>query len=99
VSDGYLYDVIANGVRTMPAYGHQVAPADRWAITAYIRALQRSQYAREEDVPPSIRAEIGSSVGGAGEAALPGEDSGEAVEDTAAGGQADTSAAAGGRNQ
>ena len=99
VSDGYLYDVIANGVRTMPAYGHQVPPADRWAITAYIRALQRSQYAREEDVPPSIRAEIGSSVGGAGQAALPGDETGGAAADTAAGGQADTSAAAGGRNQ
>lgn len=49
--DGYLYDVIANGVRSMPSYGHEIAPADRWAIVAYIRALQRSQDAGPEDVP------------------------------------------------
>lgn len=58
VPDGYLYDVIANGVRTMPPYGHQVPPADRWAIVAYIRALQRSQYASAEDVPENIRGDL-----------------------------------------
>lgn len=56
--DGYLYDVISNGVRTMPPYGHQVQPADRWAIVAYIRALQRSQYASAEDVPADVRGGI-----------------------------------------
>ena len=45
VPDGYIYAVIANGVRNMPSYGHEIAPADRWAIVAYIRALQRSQNA------------------------------------------------------
>lgn len=54
-SDGYLYDVITNGVRTMPAYGHQVAVADRWAIVSYIRALQRSQNASLDDIPPDER--------------------------------------------
>lgn len=58
VADGYLYDTIANGVRTMPSYGHQVPPADRWAIVAYIRALQRSQYASPEDVPAGIRSDV-----------------------------------------
>ncbi len=43
--DGYLFDVIANGKNTMSAYGHQVEPQDRWAIVAYIRALQLSQNA------------------------------------------------------
>lgn len=43
--DGYYYDVIANGIRSMPGYAQQIPVADRWAITAYIRALQRSQYA------------------------------------------------------
>jgi mono/diheme cytochrome c family protein len=51
VPDGYLYDVILNGVRSMPSYGFEVAPADRWAIVAYVRALQRSQNAGPEDVP------------------------------------------------
>jgi mono/diheme cytochrome c family protein len=39
-SDGELYHTIANGVRTMPAYGHQVKVQDRWAIVAYLRVLQ-----------------------------------------------------------
>ncbi|NNE68891.1 MAG: cytochrome c [Rhodothermales bacterium] len=45
VPDGYLFEVIGNGVRSMPGYAQQIPVADRWAITAYIRALQRSQYA------------------------------------------------------
>lgn len=44
VPDGYLFDVISNGVRSMPGYAQQIPVADRWAITSYIRALQRSQY-------------------------------------------------------
>ena len=54
-SDGYLYDVIQNGVNTMPSYGHEMAAADRWAIVAYIRALQRSQAASGGDVPVADR--------------------------------------------
>jgi mono/diheme cytochrome c family protein len=54
-SDGYLYEVIANGVRTMPAYGPQIAVADRWAIVAYMRALQLSQHAPETAVPGDQR--------------------------------------------
>ena len=58
VSDGYLYDVIANGVRNMPPYAHQLAVRDRWAIVTYIRALQRSQNAQEEDLPESVLTRI-----------------------------------------
>lgn len=54
--DGYFFDVITNGVRTMPGYGQLVPVADRWAIVSYIRALQRSQNATEEDVPPEVLA-------------------------------------------
>lgn len=54
-SDGYLFDVITNGVRTMPAYRKQVPVADRWAIVLYIRALQQSRNATMEDVPVSMR--------------------------------------------
>lgn len=50
--DGYLYDVITHGVRTMAGYGQQVPVADRWAIVSYLRALQRSQNAGASDVPP-----------------------------------------------
>jgi mono/diheme cytochrome c family protein len=42
---GHLYNTITHGIRTMPAYGPQVPEADRWAIVAYIRALQLSQRA------------------------------------------------------
>jgi len=52
--DGYLYAVVANGVRSMPGYGRQVPVADRWAIVAYIRALQRSQHAEASDVPAGV---------------------------------------------
>ena len=54
IEDGYLYDVIAHGIRTMPAYGPQIPVADRWAIVAYIRAMQRSQHAVEADIPRDI---------------------------------------------
>jgi hypothetical protein len=53
--DGQIYDVITHGVRNMPAYRHQVPPDDRWAIAAYLRALQRSRDATVEDVPTEPR--------------------------------------------
>ena len=48
---GHLYSVIANGYGSMPEYASQVGPEDRWAIVAYIRALQLSQNARAADIP------------------------------------------------
>ena len=48
---GYFFDVITNGFGSMPDYGSQIPPRDRWAIVAYIRALQLSQGATAEDVP------------------------------------------------
>lgn len=64
VADGYVYDVIANGIRNMPGYGHQVPVADRWAIVAHVRALQKSQYTRPEEVPASLRNRIEQGVSG-----------------------------------
>ncbi len=55
VSDGYIYDVIANGYGSMYSYGSRVPPRDRWAIVAYIRALQRSQNAQAGDLPANIK--------------------------------------------
>jgi mono/diheme cytochrome c family protein len=46
----YFY-VMTNGYGAMPDYSAQLAPADRWAVAAYIRALQLSQNAKESDVP------------------------------------------------
>jgi mono/diheme cytochrome c family protein len=41
--DGQFFSTISNGIRNMPAYRHNIPVADRWAIVAYIRALQFSQ--------------------------------------------------------
>lgn len=57
-ADGHLYDVITNGVRNMPAYKYQIPVDDRWAIVAYVRALQRSQRATLNDVPENKRSEL-----------------------------------------
>ncbi len=48
VQDGYFYDVISNGFGQMSSYAAQVKPADRWAIVAYVRALQLSRRAPAE---------------------------------------------------
>lgn len=53
--DGYLYDVIANGYGVMPAYRAQIPVDDRWAIVAYMRALQLSQGAAVDTLPPEDR--------------------------------------------
>lgn len=50
-ADGDLFDVITNGRRTMPGYKSQIVTQDRWAIIAYVRALQRAAHAKPEDVP------------------------------------------------
>ncbi|MFH1466299.1 MAG: cytochrome c [Pseudomonadota bacterium] len=55
---GYYYGVVADGVRTMPGYAPQIPAEDRWAIAAYLVALQRSQDASLEDVPPEQRATL-----------------------------------------
>jgi mono/diheme cytochrome c family protein len=51
----HFYDVITNGYGAMYSYADHVAPEDRWAITAYIRALQASASAQIADVPPDAR--------------------------------------------
>lgn len=58
VEDAHIYDVITRGYGTMYDYKASVRPADRWAIVGYIRALQRSQNATIEDVPPADRATL-----------------------------------------
>ena len=58
---GHFFDVITNGFGAMPSYAPQVPVNDRWAIIAYIRALQLSEHATVNDVPPNLR----SSLGGA----------------------------------
>lgn len=57
-TDGELFHIITNGVRKMPAYGPQIPVQDRWAIVAYVRALERSRHATPADVPPEQRAAL-----------------------------------------
>lgn len=55
---GYFYDVITNGFGAMQSYASMVPVRDRWAIVAYIRALQLSQNATLADVPPAEQARL-----------------------------------------
>ena len=52
---GYFFDVMTNGFSTMPSYASQVPVEDRWAIAAYIRALQLSQGLHLTDLTPKDR--------------------------------------------
>ena len=58
MSDGEIFNTITHGKNTMMSYGGNVMVNDRWAIIAYLRALQRSQRATEADVPADRRAEL-----------------------------------------
>lgn len=52
---GYLVDVVSRGHGSMPSYAAQIPPADRWAIIAYVRALQFSRHAPVSELPPGVR--------------------------------------------
>lgn len=56
--DRHFYDVITNGDGIMYSYAERVSPPDRWAIVAYIRALQLSQNAQVAKLPPDVRARL-----------------------------------------
>ncbi len=53
---GELFNTISVGIRNMPAHGSQIPLQDRWAIVAYVKALQKSRHATLEDVPENERA-------------------------------------------
>ncbi len=54
----HFFNVITNGIGVMSGYAAQITPEDRWAIIAYVRALQLSQDARISDVPAAERATL-----------------------------------------
>ncbi|WP_210345585.1 cytochrome c [Bradyrhizobium sp. CCBAU 53421] len=56
--DQHFFDAITNGYGAMYSYAARILPQDRWAIVAYIRALQLSRRASIEDVPPDERAKL-----------------------------------------
>jgi mono/diheme cytochrome c family protein len=55
---GHYFDVITNGYGSMPPYRTMIRTEDRWAIIAYIRALQLSQNARAEDAAPAAQSKL-----------------------------------------
>lgn len=67
--DGYMFFIIRNGVRTMPAYGHTLNERDAWAVVSYVRALQATRAGTIEDVPENRRGDVNkpqaSATGGA----------------------------------
>lgn len=63
VPNGYIYDVITNGFGGMLGYSAQIPPPDRWAIIAYVRALQLSRNARASELSPALLEKL--NAGGA----------------------------------
>lgn len=61
-SGTHFYDVITHGHGLMYSYANRVAPEDRWAIVAYIRALQRSQRSRVADLPAALRRKLSTGT-------------------------------------
>lgn len=62
--DRHFYDVMSNGYGIMYSYADRVTPPDRWAIVAYIRALQLSQNADAKSLPPDLRERLTDMQGG-----------------------------------
>ncbi len=60
---GYMFDVITSGFGAMPDYRMQIKAEDRWAIVAYVKALQLSQHATEADVPEAERGKLNAAPG------------------------------------
>lgn len=59
VPDGYLFQVITEGKGLMGSYHDKIKLQDRWAVVAYVRALQRAAHALPSDLPASASAEVG----------------------------------------
>jgi len=56
--NGYFYDVITNGFGAMYGYSAQIPPRDRWAIVAYVRALQLSRSVKASELSPELREKL-----------------------------------------
>lgn len=56
--NGHYFDVITNGFGAMNGYSAQLDPHDRWAIVAYVRALQLSRHAHVADLPANLRDQL-----------------------------------------
>lgn len=75
--NGYFYDNITNGFGAMYGYSAQIPPRDRWAIIAYVRALQLSRNAKEADLPAELRQKLNQTgPSGSKPEAQPGSEAG-----------------------
>jgi mono/diheme cytochrome c family protein len=63
VPNGYVFDVITNGFGIMMGYSAQIPPRDRWAIVAYLRALQLSRNASATELPAELREKLNAGGG------------------------------------
>jgi mono/diheme cytochrome c family protein len=59
MAEGEIYNTITNGKGTMLPYADKILPEDRWAVVAYVRALQRAQLGTTNDIPPAQKSELG----------------------------------------
>ena len=57
MNDGEIFNIISHGRRSMPPYHNQISAEDRWAVVAYVRALQRT-ITTAEDAPEDVRAQL-----------------------------------------
>ena len=60
MAEGEIFNTISNGKGQMNTYADKLAPADRWAVIAYVRALQRAQTGTLADVPADHREDLGT---------------------------------------
>jgi mono/diheme cytochrome c family protein len=67
--NGYIYDVVTNGFGAMYGYSAQIPPRDRWAIIAYVRALQLSRNAPAGQLPAEMKNRLAGSAANAGDGA------------------------------
>jgi mono/diheme cytochrome c family protein len=58
MAEGEIFNTITNGKNNMLSYADKLAPEDRWAVIAYVRALQRAQQGSAADVPAEHKAEL-----------------------------------------
>ena len=76
VPNGYVYDVITNGFGQMLGYSAQIPLRDRWAIIAYIRALQLSRNMKAADLPAELREKLNQSATPAAKPSAPKDSTG-----------------------
>lgn len=64
--NGYFYDVVSNGFGAMYSYSERIPPNDRWAIIAYMRALQLSRNAKTSELPETLRQKLANGAESSG---------------------------------